>query len=598
MAEAEGPVELEEGGSSPQGTNGTQWKKLPFREMSLSLVLMLPCLAHIFAIPFLLYRSAGIVASYNQTSTRPLLISLNETLISDPVLPEIDEERDIFATWPRETIKEKYRKASEAKLLFFMNMGVGSLVAGIASDLIGRKSICNIMIALTVLSGLLATEAPTLETFEFIWCLIAIGTFGTYTGTYIRVVEMLPDSIRTPLHLFVFGFSWTIGRAVGLIVAWLTKDWILIMYWLSIWILVSLLMFYMIPWKFKISEGRRESSDKIWHVFTHRRYQIRLATLSLNWVLLGYIIYTINLSSTRIISNNIFVEMSFKGLLDFISMSLTVFSTYRYKCTLPLFSSFMFMAGVCYLIMSPFGNTQRVGVVMVHLINFISGGNFGILWIVTSYSFPRSFRGTAIGICSFCARIGAAVGVYIVESVGRQQPTALLIIMGLLIITITASMVLILPERSQKPLLETIQSEDDEIKALKEEQNMPQPEPEAQSSAPEPTGEPSTSGGSQLYNQRFSFTVPDSSAPKIPLQEVKPNQANPRPDSVISEGSEPEGSKYLHASDPADSSEEEEGVSEQEPKTEDWISLESSDSDSSSTNSVEPPPAGPNAQGV
>ncbi|XP_059099308.1 putative niacin/nicotinamide transporter NiaP [Tigriopus californicus] len=514
-----------------RSTDPNHWRNLPIREMTLSLVLVIPCLAHIFAIPFMLYRSAGIVASYNgSNNARPLHIGL---VNSTSLPPEIaNEDRDIFATWPMDDYTSKAQKRRESKLLFFANMGLGSMIAGLLSDLMGRKSICNIMIALTIVAGFLTTGAPTLGIFQFLWCLIALGTFGTYTATYVRVVEMLPDKVRTPLHLFVFGLSWTAGRAVGLTVAWLTKDWMWIMHWLSIWILVTLLMFYMIPWKFKISEGRRASKDTIWQVFSHKRYLYRLVILCLNWFFLGYIIYTINLSANRLVSHNIYVEMSFKGVMDFLSMSLTVFTTFKYKCTLPLYSSFMFLSGVCYLIMSPFGNVGQVGQAMVHLINFISGGSFGILWITTAYNFPRSFRGTAVGICSIFARIGAASGVYILETVGAAQPVALSVTIGVLVIIVTGSMVLILPERSQKPLLETIQSEDDEIRAEKE--AAAAAAAAASASQEQPPNPIDTSGNSvpptRESTPRLSLIVPDSGTPEpgVPMTklEPKPSQEN------------------------------------------------------------------------
>lgn len=114
-----------------------------------------------------------------------------------------------------------------------------------------------------------------------------------------------------------------------------------------------------------------------------------------------------------------------------------------------------------------------------------------------------------MGLCSVSARLGAASGVYILETIGSGKPAALSITEGILVIIITASLVLILPERSQKPLLVTIQSEDDEIKAERE-AAAEATRTEMQEAANQIHSVDNSAPAPHETTPRLSFVVPDS----------------------------------------------------------------------------------------
>lgn len=109
-------------------TNRNYGRNLPIREMGVSLMVVAPCLAHIFTIPFMLYRTRGTVASNYDPG--PLTVGFDNDTLTNTTANIWYEDRDIFSTWPMENLLANYQKARECKLIFFISMGFGSIIAG------------------------------------------------------------------------------------------------------------------------------------------------------------------------------------------------------------------------------------------------------------------------------------------------------------------------------------------------------------------------------------------------------------------------------------------------------------------------------------
>lgn len=95
-------------------------------------------------------------------------------------------ESTVWTQWRPDSPRSKLQ---EIKLLFFAFAALGSVSAGALSDVFGRRVIFASFAVWSVLVGLLASVAPSLITFEVLWCMVAFGIMGSHVANLVSLVD-------------------------------------------------------------------------------------------------------------------------------------------------------------------------------------------------------------------------------------------------------------------------------------------------------------------------------------------------------------------------------------------------------------------------
>lgn len=104
---------------------------------------------------------------------------------------------------------------------------MGSAIFGVLADRYGRKLILVVCILLMSLSGVLQIASPDYVTFVVFIFLNALGTAGVYPLAFIIGIELVGKK-RRELTGIVLNYFYAIGEALVALIAWTTKDWVLL----------------------------------------------------------------------------------------------------------------------------------------------------------------------------------------------------------------------------------------------------------------------------------------------------------------------------------------------------------------------------------
>ena len=139
----------------------------------------------------------------------------------------------VFTTWPHES-GHGHDKSLQVKIPFFVFLSFGCLLGGILADKYGRRKVISGFTCHLILMGFITSVAWSYESFRYSFFLMGMGIFSLYVPTYVRLVETLPRRRRLILSLVLFGSAWTMARISAVLVAYVTKDWRLLLFALSL----------------------------------------------------------------------------------------------------------------------------------------------------------------------------------------------------------------------------------------------------------------------------------------------------------------------------------------------------------------------------
>ncbi len=369
---------------------------LPSGEVVIALLLAVPCLTYVFSLPYVLYHGYEPITNgtTNNNSKLQELRFMDRTVFTD------------FAFEPG----ERTGKEEMVQVIFIVSAAFGGLLASILSDIHGRKIICDAFIALTILSGFLLQQVATsFITFCILWSALSFGLMGSYTVTFIRLLELLPDRLRLPAGLMFFGGSWNLSRFAATLFAVAFRDWAAMVFFLSLWLCAVVVIARVHPNSMRQVPFRAaEKEDRFYHIVTKPRKLAQLLVLSISWLICGLIFFGFNLSRNGFFSDSMHANLLLPGLIDFLALVLATVTCYSTRRTLAVFMVFMLFNALCLLAMVPIQTWNgssvngdwipcedwtKLLIVLTQVSSLFTGGaNWSILWLITASTFPTRMR--------------------------------------------------------------------------------------------------------------------------------------------------------------------------------------------------------------
>ncbi|KAK9869662.1 hypothetical protein WA026_003410 [Henosepilachna vigintioctopunctata] len=362
------------------------------------------------------------------------------------------EERTIVNDW-NITCLENQWKLSLVGSCHFAGIIVGSFVFGILADRYGRKLIFIICIVLMGLSGIAQTAAPEYVTFDLMIFINALGTAGVYPLAFIIGVEMVGKKKREITGI-VLNYFYAVGEALVALVAWITRDWVMLQLIVSAPALLFIAYYWMIPesvrWllandkrrkakyiickvakvnkvvlsdnvlgAFKETSALTENEDdntKIFPVvkemFRSKKMIIRFAIIYFIWAVNAFVYYGLSVNSTSM-SGDKYINFALVSLVEIPGYSLAWICIRKLGRRTSLVGSLMLSGVTCTLtIWIPADMTwATVGLFLCGKLGITSA--FGISYVYTAELLPTVIRSGGVGSASTVARVGALLAPFI-----------------------------------------------------------------------------------------------------------------------------------------------------------------------------------------
>ena len=77
-----------------------------------------------------------------------------------------------------------------SKMIFFSGFAVGTFVAGIVSDIYGRKRSILLFSFLMLVSGLTTSFMPVFSSFVIMWWLVGVAAVANFTVAFVWTIEL------------------------------------------------------------------------------------------------------------------------------------------------------------------------------------------------------------------------------------------------------------------------------------------------------------------------------------------------------------------------------------------------------------------------
>ena len=77
-----------------------------------------------------------------------------------------------------------------AKIIFYSGFGVGTFLAGLVSDVWGRKISILLFSLLTLISGMVTSFMPSFSSFTIMWWLVGVSAIASFTVAFVWSVEL------------------------------------------------------------------------------------------------------------------------------------------------------------------------------------------------------------------------------------------------------------------------------------------------------------------------------------------------------------------------------------------------------------------------
>jgi len=375
-----------------------------------------------------------------------------------------------------------------SKMVFFSGFAVGTFVAGIVSDIWGRKRSILLFSFLMLASGLATSFTPVFPAFVIMWWLVGVAAVANFTVAFVWTIELASGKWKIILGMGM-QFAWPFGRALAVVVAWIFPNWRTIFQIISAPCIVAPILLYFLPesprWliaKGRISEARsilasgakrnkkdiseediklkqpkatNQKKGTVLDIMKYPTLRIKTLIMYFNWFSSSFMLYGIALNWQGL-TGGLFMNFLIAAILDFPGKLLALVSLVWFGRRLP-YISLTFLAGVCFVItvFIPRGvYPNELPIVVLSMVSsFCVSASFAMLWMWTSELMPTTVRNAGVGSCSFVARLGGilATTISILAEISPLIPTIMFASCAL----VSASISLFLPETHGATLPDT-----------------------------------------------------------------------------------------------------------------------------------------------
>ncbi|XP_044757874.1 solute carrier family 22 member 15-like [Coccinella septempunctata] len=331
-----------------------------------------------------------------------------------------------------------------------LGMLSGICVSGLLSDRYGRKAILIFGMALGGLVGVSKTLSPTYEVFCFMEFLESFMQSGSHDSIFILAMELVIPEHRFLTSCLFFSICAS-GQMLLALVAWMVKDWRLIIYILygPCIFFVFLHPFIIESIRWQLSKGdidrAKDSLNKIAksnkktipssYIYSLQRNIIenrekcqtinftqmiksrvlfwRLIISTFLWISCALLFYGLSLSSVTL-SGNHYLNFLLVSFIEIPAYWLMLLVAGKMKRKTLLIGSFFLTSGSCFFSIFLYSAGLIVESAWLLLVLHCFG-KFGVAFafnmvhIMMSEMFPTPLRQTTIGLCSMIGRIGCMI---------------------------------------------------------------------------------------------------------------------------------------------------------------------------------------------
>jgi len=379
---------------------------------------------------------------------------------------------------------------SNSKSVFFCGKLFGALIFGQLSDRYGRRPMFFVGVIMLLVSGVIASFAPSIYVFLPVYFMQGAAKTGAYLVAFILSTELVGPSYRV-IAGFVSHLCYSMGYISLAILGYLVRDW----RWLEITITLPVLSFVILYWylpesvRWLLSHGRDEEAEKILqHVAktnktelghdvitalkndpsmastnTGKKYSAldclktwKMAKISLNvwfnWLVNALVYYGLSLNTEKL-AGNPYMNFGMAGVVELPAYIICMVILNKVGRRWPLIIS-MYIGGIACILSGVLPEDMvTVKVVLAMVGKFGITASYGVIYLMTVELFPTVIRNSAMGVASMSSRIGGVIAPQLLALEHLYKPLPLLVFGGLTVLA--ASLAIFFPETTGKALPQT-----------------------------------------------------------------------------------------------------------------------------------------------
>ncbi|CAL1531633.1 unnamed protein product [Lymnaea stagnalis] len=383
---------------------------------------------------------------------------------------------------------------SHTSMTLMSGQVIGCLLLGPMADVIGRKKMMMICLAIHLLASVLITWAVNVYMLGTLFLLNGMAMATAYCTAFTLDMELIGPKWRhvTGVASTIF---WSFGMLWVCFLAYFLRDWQHLQLAASCPIVLFSAFFVVVPEsaRWLIGRGRHaearaivlraartngrslpaavltdsevdekaQQSDSIMALLKCPPLLIRALITFLNWAVCSLTYYGLSLNVGQL-SGDIYLNFCLMAVFEIVASLIIMAAMGRFGRKV-LYCSLLNLGAVsCILTLFPvlFGDKSVAWTVsMLAMIGkFGVSGAFSIVWMFTSELFPTSLRASVTSTSSGCARLGAVAASYIANlnvdgDIGVVLPQIIFGACGI----VAGVLALFLPETQKKQLPESIQ---------------------------------------------------------------------------------------------------------------------------------------------
>ena len=331
---------------------------------------------------------------------------------------------------------------SLAQTFFFFGIVVGVFALGILSDMFGRKKVLvPLLIALGV-TGIASSQMPNYVTFVIARVINASVTIGIFQIYLTYLLEFVGGKYITIIGIGV-EYIWVLGLLFLSGLAYLIRDWRLLVLSYSVPSLASLLMFWLLPesprWlltvgkiqeaeqivkegakynKIKLPDNfqldpiksKTESSKKTFlDLYKSPNMRAKTLILNMNWFVNTFAYYGLSLNMSSLTGgSDIFLNFSMASVIELPAYAAATFLVVYFGRRVPYSLSLIsYGISLIIIIMVPRGIfPYDWPVIVLSLVSKMSiTFSFGVIFLFTAELFPTEVRTSGIGSANFIGKM-------------------------------------------------------------------------------------------------------------------------------------------------------------------------------------------------
>jgi len=377
-----------------------------------------------------------------------------------------------------------------SKMLFFAGFGLGTLTAGIVSDMFGRKKSIIMFSLLLLASGVGCSFAPNYPSFTILYIIVAIAAIANFTVAFVWVMELASGKWKILLGMGM-QLTWPISRISILICAYLLRNWRTVMQVISAPMLLAPLALYFLPEspRWLIAKGRLDEAKvllgqavktnkldvdpdtivlkqpqqkrkgTLMDLMTYPVLRKKTLIMYVNWFSSSFMLYGLALNWQNL-TGDLWLTFLAASCLDFPAKISAIFSLLYYGRKMP-YVTLSFCAGVLFVIILCIPREHEMVIVILSLIaSFCVSSSFAMLWMWMGELMPTQVRNAGVGSSSMIARIGGVLATTVgaLADISPRIPIAMFAAVALT----SAFLSLMLPETQGKPLPDTAEESENE----------------------------------------------------------------------------------------------------------------------------------------